>query len=355
MTNVPRLGLDSRATCSIIVYGKRLTMATIYDVARAAGVSVATVSHVINGTRKVAPDTAARVRRAIEELGYQPNGIAQSLRKRVTYAIGVLVSDITNPFFAHLVRGIEDAAHTAGYSVIVCNSDENPEKEAFYIRSLWRRRIDGMLIAPTGDGTSPAFQELVRKSIPFVFIDRKAKEIDAPAVLSDNFGGAYLATKYLIARGHRRIGIILGIPGATTTEERFAGYCQALEEAGIPFSEELVAWGWYRAEGGQKATEKLLLLSAPPTAIFSTNNLMTVGVMQELHRRRIRIPEEIAIIGFDDLEWAALVYPPLTVVAQNPYKLGRCGFEMLHTRLSGPKEENQEVRIPVELRVRESA
>ena len=330
-------------------------MVTIYDVARVAGVSVATVSHVLNGTRKVAPDTAARVRRAIEELGYQPNGIAQSLRKRVTYAIGVLVSDITNPFFAHLVRGVEDAAHAAGYSIIVCNSDEDPEKEDFYIRSLWRRRIDGMLIAPTRDGASPALKELVQKEIPFVFVDRKAKGIEAPAVLSDNVGGAYLATKYLIDRGHKRIGIILGIPGATTTEERFSGYRQALEDAGISFCEELVVWGWYRAEGAQNATKKLLSLHDPPTAIFCTNNLMTMGALQELHRRNISIPEEVAIIGFDDLEWAEFVHPPLTVVVQNPYKLGQYGFEVLYAWLNGQKEGNKEVRIPVEIRLRQSA
>jgi LacI family transcriptional regulator len=170
-------------------------MATIRDVAEKAGVSVATVSHVINGTRKVAPETEARVRRAMEELGYQPNAIAQSLRKRTTYAIGILVSDITNPFFATIVRGAEDAALEAGYSVIVCNSDEDPQKEDMYIRALWRRRIDGMLIAPTRDGTSPAIQELVQRKLPFVFVDRKAKGIEADAVLSDNTRWGLLGDK----------------------------------------------------------------------------------------------------------------------------------------------------------------
>ena len=354
MTNVPRSGLVSRAARSIIVFSKRLTMATIYDVAKVAGVSVATVSHVINGTRRVAPDTAARVRRAIEELGYQPNGIAQSLRKRVTYAIGVLVSDITNPFFAHLVRGVEDAAHAAGYSIIVCNSDENSEKEDFYIRSLWRRRIDGMLIAPTRDGTSPALKELVQKGIPFVFVDRKAKGIGAPAVLSDNGGGAYLATKHLIERGHRRIGIVLGIPGATTTEERLAGYRQALEEAGIPFSEELVVWGGYRVEGGRQAARALLSLPKCPTAVFCTNNLMTIGVLQELFSRDTQIPQQVAVVGFDDLEWAELVNPPLTAVAQHPYDMGCRAFTMLCEHLARVKRSiPRETRIPVELRIRD--
>ncbi|MEM3658603.1 MAG: LacI family DNA-binding transcriptional regulator [Candidatus Hadarchaeum sp.] len=332
-------------------------MATIRDVAKHAGVSVATVSHVINGTRKVAPETEARVRRIMEELGYQPNAIAQSLRKRATYAVGVLVSDITNPFFATLVRGVEDAALEAGYSVIVCNSDEDPEKEDMYIRALWRRRIDGMLIAPTRDGTSPALQELVVRQLPFVFIDRKAKGIDAPAVLSDNEGGAYLATKHLIERGHRRIAIILGINGATTTEERFVGYCRALEDAGIPFSDAFVAWGGYRVEGGRQAIKNLLAMASPPSAIFSTNNLMTVGVLQELVHQSIAIPEDVAVIGLDELELAEVVYPPLTVVAQNPYEIGRRAFEVLYMQLgkSGNKpNKSLEIRIPMELRVRKS-
>jgi len=329
-------------------------MVTIRDVAERAGVSVATVSHVLNGTRRVAPETAARVRRAMEELGYQPNGVAQSLRKRTTYAIGVLVSDITNPFFATLVRGVEDAAIEAGYSVIVCNSDEDPKKEDMYIRALWRRRIDGMIIAPTRDGSSPAIQELAKKKLPFVFVDRKAKGVEAPAVLSDNVGGAYQATKYLIERGHRRIGIILGIPGSTTTEERLTGYRRALEEAGIPFLEELVAWGGYRIEGGRQAVKKFLSLSRPISAIFSTNNLMTIGVLQELLFQNIDIPEEIAVIGFDDLEWAELLCPPLTAVAQRAYEIGRQAFYLLQMQLNGFTKQ-QELRVPVELRVRRTA
>jgi LacI family transcriptional regulator len=330
-------------------------MATIRDVAKKAGVSVATVSHVINGTRKVAPETEARVRRAMEELGYQPNTIAQSLRKRITYAIGILVSDITNPFFATLVRGAEDAALEAGYSVIVCNSDEDPQKEDMYIRALWRRRIDGMLIAPTRDGTSSALQELVRRKLPFVFVDRKAKGIEADAVLSDNIGGAYLATKHLIERGHKRIGIVLGIPGATTTEERFAGYRQALNEEGVLCSDELVAWGDYRVEGGRAAAAQLLSLANPPTAIFSTNNQMTLGVLQELFLRRISVPDKVAVVGFDDSEWAEMVVPSLTVVAQDPYEIGYRAFELLLARLNSRNgSEPKEVRVPIELRVRGS-
>ncbi|MEM2367839.1 MAG: LacI family DNA-binding transcriptional regulator [Candidatus Bathyarchaeia archaeon] len=331
-----------------------MTKVTIRDVAKKAGVSVATVSHVLNGTRKVAPETAARVRRVIEELGYQPNAIAQSLRKRVTYAIGVLVSDITNPFFAGLVRGIEDAALANGYSVIVCNSDEDPQKEDIYIRALQRRRIDGLLIVPTCSAPNSALINLVKQRIPFVFVDRKVKGIEAPAVLSDNAGGAYLATRHLIEKGHRRIGIVLGIPGTTTAEERFAGYYQALMEAGIPYRKELVVWGEYRVEGGRKAASQLISLRSPPTAIFSTNNLMTVGALQEIYWRGLKIPEEIALLSFDDLEWAELIRPPLTVVAQNPYQMGYRGFELLLTMLRGQTIDFQDIRIPVELKLRGS-
>lgn len=330
-------------------------MVTIRDVAERAGVSVATVSHVINGTRKVAPDTAERVRRAMEELDYQPNAVAQSLRTRTTHVIGVLVSDITNPFFATLVRGAEDAAVAAGYSVIVCNSDEDLSKEDSYVRLLLRRRMDGLLIAPVRDGASPAVQELAKRRMPFVFIDRKAAGVSVDAVLSDNVGGAYRATRHLIERGHRRIGIVLGIPGATTTEERFAGYRQALQEAGIPFSEDLVAWGGYRIEGGRQAAVQLLSRPDPPTAIFSTNNQMTVGVLQELFLRHIPIPAKVAVVGFDDLDWAEMVIPPITVVAQNPYEIGRCAFKLLFARLNDPSAGDfQEIRVPVKLRVRGS-
>ncbi|MGC9018946.1 MAG: LacI family DNA-binding transcriptional regulator [Candidatus Bipolaricaulaceae bacterium] len=330
-------------------------MVTIRDVAARAGVSVATVSHVINGTRKVAPSTAERVCRAIEELGYQPNSLARGLRTRVTQVIGVLVSDITNPFFATLVRGVEDAARDAGYSVIICNSDEDPEKEDHYIRVLWQRRVDGLLIVPTRDGTSPAIRDLIKKKVPFVFIDRKAKDIQADAVLSDNVNGAYQAVKHLVEHGHRRIGIVLGIPGATTTEERFAGYCLALQEAGLVVEKELVKWGGYRFEGGQKAMTHLLNLSQIPTAVFSVNNQMTLGILAALRRQNVKIPQEIAVVGFDDSEWAEFMNPPLTVVAQQPYKLGYEATNLLLYRLTHPDKPFKEIRIETILKIRGSA
>lgn len=330
-------------------------MATIKDVAARAKVSVATVSHVSNGTRKVAPATIQRVRQAMKELDYHPNAVAQSLRTRKTHAIGAVVSDITNPFFATLVRGAEDAAIEAGYSLIVCNSDESLEKEDRYVRLLRQRRMDGLLISPVGDGSASAVQELPRQRMPFVFVDRQAKEIEADAVLSDNIGGAYQATHYLIEQGHRRIGLILGIEGATTTEERLAGYSQALEEAGIAISKELVVWGGYRTEGGRRATALLMGLDAPPTAIFSTNNLMTIGVFQELFEGRELLTDQISLISFDDLDLAKLDLFPLSTVIQQPYKIGQKAAKLLLDRIEhGIDEPLRVVRVSVELHVRRS-
>lgn len=330
-------------------------MATIKDVAARAKVSSATVSHVINGTRKVAPATVERVQQAMNELDYHPNAVAQSLRTQKTNVIGAVVSDITNPFFATLIRGAEDAAIEAGYSLIVCNSDESLEKEDRYVRLLRRRQIDGLLISPVGDGSHSVVHELPKWKVPFVFVDRRVDDVEADAVLSDNEEGAYQATRHLIERGHRRIGLILGIKGATTTEERFAGYQNALDEAGLPFLTELISYGKYRVMGGQKSVSELLSLSGPPTAIFTTNNLMTIGVLQELFHRQVVIPEQMAVVSFDDPNLGELLRPPLTVVTQDPYSMGKVAVERLLFKLGGePNIPHKEDRVPVKLCIRES-
>lgn len=330
-------------------------MATIKDVAARAKVSVATVSHVINGTRKVAPATIQRVRQVMKELDYHPNAVAQSLRTQKTNVIGAVISDITNPFFATLIRGAEDAAIETGYSLIVCNSDESLEKEDRYVRLLQRRRIDGLLISPVGDGSRSVVHELPKWKIPFVFVDRRVDDIEADAVLSDNIEGAYQATRHLIEQGHRRIGLILGIKGATTTEERLAGYRKALDEAEIPISEELIAYGGYRQEGGRTTTEEFLALPESPSAIFSTNNLMTVGVLKILACQKVAVPQAMAVVSFDDLDLGELFHPRLTSVTQNPYKIGKIAIEILLARFDDSEERAfEEVRVPVMLRVRGS-
>lgn len=332
-------------------------MATIKDVAQKAGVSVATVSHVINGTRSVAAATEMRVREAMVELSYEPNVVAQSLRTNTTRAIGILVSDISNPFFASIVRGAEDRAAQAGYSLIVCNSDESPEKEKQYVNFLVRRRIDGLLLSPTCQCSAETLLPLQKRNIPFVFVDRSIPGVQANSVLSDNLAGAREATQHLISAGHRRIGIILGIQGTTTSEERLAGYRLALEEAGLPWREEYIQWGGYRTEGGATATRALLALDEIPSALFSTNNTMTVGVLAEIVRSNLHIPADISLISFDDLEWSEFLSPPLTAVTQYPHELGQRGMQMLleHLDPTVDKTKAETVRIPVDIKVRGSS
>jgi len=320
-------------------------MATIKDVAKKAGVSVATVSYVINGTRNVAPETAARVRAAMEELSYHPNAVAQSLRTRTTHVIGAVISDISNPFFATLIRGAEDCARENGYSLLICNTSEKLENELVYLQLLSRKRVDGMIIAPTGKNDG-LIKDLIERGMQIVFIDRKVEGVAAPAVLSENEEGAYQATRYLIEQGHRKIGIVLGLPHVSTTTERLHGYERALAEAGIAADPSLIVYGHSQVEGARKASVTLLDRADRPSAVFATNNLMTIGLMMAIHDLELRCPQDVSVIGFDDFDWAAAFNPPLTTVAQDPYLIGERAVEILFANLNQHNRSTVEVRIP---------
>ena len=320
-------------------------MATIKDVAKRAGVSVATVSYVINGTRNVAPETAARVRAAMEELSYHPNAVAQSLRTRTTHVIGAVISDISNPFFATLIRGAEDCARENGYSLLICNTSEKLENELVYLQLLSRKRVDGMIIAPTGKNDG-LIKDLIERGMQIVFIDRKVEGVAAPAVLSENEEGAYQATRYLIEQGHRKIGIVLGLPHVSTTTERLHGYERALAEAGIAADPSLIVYGHSQVEGARKASVTLLDRADRPSAVFATNNLMTIGLMMAIHDLDLRCPQDVSVIGFDDFDWAAAFNPPLTTVAQDPYLIGEKAVEILFANLNQHNRSTVEVRIP---------
>ncbi len=321
-------------------------MATIRDVAARAGVSVATVSYVINGTKPVAPETAARVRRAMEELDYHPNAVAQSLRTRTTHVIGVVVSDIANPFFAILVRGAEDCARQHGYSLLICNTSETLENERVYLGLLARRRVDGLLLAPTGKNDE-LIGRLVRRGMRIVFIDRTLPNLQVPAVLSDNEAGAYQATKHLVEYGHKRIGIVLGLPHISTTTERLRGYQRALADHGIEFEEGLLLYGQSQVAAAREACLSLLSQPNAPTALFATNNLMTIGAMQAIRRLGLRCPDDISLVGFDDFDWAEAFDPPLTTVAQDPYLMGKTAVEVLLDYLQDDSRSGETIRIPV--------
>lgn len=303
-------------------------MATIKDVARRAGVSISTVSHVLNRTRFVSPDRHARVEAALLALGYEPNALARSLKLNRSRSIGLVISDIANPFFTDVVRGIEDIAQHDGYTVVLCNSDEDLGKEETYLRELRAKRVDGLILAPAGVA-HPYLRALVDDGFPLVFLDREIDELSVSAVLLDNFESAHVAVSRLIALGHRRIAIVAGRQHISSTRERLAGYWQALDQAGLPRDEHLVIWGDSRTEPSRLATLALLSADAPPTAVFSANNLMTIGVLSAALALGLRVPEDLALIGFDDFPWADVFRPRLSTVAQPTYALGQNAASML--------------------------
>lgn len=329
-------------------------MATIRDVAKKAGVSVATVSYVVNGTRNVASETEQRVRRAMKKLEYHPNAAAQSLRTRSTHVVGLVISDISNPFFATLVKGAEDCARQNEYSILICNTSEKMEDELVYLQLLSRRRIDGMLLASTGKNDE-MISRLIDRGMHIVFIDRKLDGITAPSVLSENEEGAYQATMHLISLGHTRIGIVVGLPEVSTTTERLHGYEHALSKNGITMDDALVTYGGSQIEGAELACEKLFNLPDRPSAVFAGNNLMTIGVMKQLRKFGIRCPQDVSVVGFDDFEWASCFEPTLTAVAQDPYRIGFTAIEQLFKVLSGKRLRKTVTYIPTHLKVRGSS
>lgn len=309
-------------------------MPTITDVARKAGVSTSTVSHVINETRYVSDEVKQRVHAAMKDLNYQPNVIARSLRTRETQTVGVVVSDITNPFFTSIVRAIEDEVLKQGYNIILCDTDEKPEREQVYLRLLMGRRVDGLIVAPSS-GNADLLQLAIESGYPTVLLDRSIPGLDADVVLSDNEGGAFDAVSYLIGIGHRRIGIIAGRLEVSTGADRMAGYVRAIKAHGIPVDESLIEVAQFKREIAYEKTREMLARSEPPTALFVCNNAMTAGAMAAIKAAGKKVPKDISVVGFDDSEWAALMDPPLTVVAQPIVELGTRAAQLLMRRISG--------------------
>lgn len=327
---------------------------TVEDVAKEADVSTATVSRVFSGSAKVNEDTSDKVLRAARKLNYRPNRVASRLRGKGSQSkvLGLIVTDLNNPFFSDIARGVGDIAYKNENGVIVCNTDEDPQKERFYLDILLSEKVAGLIIAPT-IGNKEYLKE-IRKNIPLVTVDRHIPEIDIDSVLVDNEHGAYLAVNRLVNLGHKRIGIVCGIKGITTTEKRLSGYEKALRENGISTKRKLIFHGNSKEEGGIKGVKKLLNLESPPTAIFSTNNLMTLGIYEELYRQGIQVPEDIAIVGFDDMSWATALNPPLTAVRQPSYDLGVTAIELLLKRLADPDRSISNITLKSELIIRES-
>jgi len=267
-------------------------MATIKSVARAAGVSVATVSAVANGTKYVSEQLARRVRHAIDVTGYQPHGIARSLKNGSTQILGLIVTDITNPFFTAVARSVEDAAHLAGYAVVLCNSDEDVEKERVYLQLMRLRRVDGLIWAPAGDiGNYKEFG--THQRAPTILFDRQIDGMPMDAVVVDNVRATREAIEYLISLGHQRISLITGLPHLSTSRERLQGYREAMAAHGLEPVPELVVQGNFRSGSAHDAALTLLGTEPRPTAIFASNNLMGIGLLKAIRELGIRCPDEI--------------------------------------------------------------
>lgn len=309
-------------------------MTTIKDVAKNAGVSVATVSRVIRGVGYVSEGTRKRVQDAIHSLGYRPNALARSMVERRTYAMALVISDIANPFFTSVVRGVEDAAHQQGYTVLLGNSDEDPEREREYLSAFMQRQVDGFIVVSTASNADH-LAKIVASGVPVVLLDRNLNVPGADAVLVDNEAAAYRAVRYLLELGHRRIGIIVGPPHIPTSSARLAGYRRALQEFGIENDRDLVRFGDFKEKGGADGVKALLALDRPPTAIFTANNLTSMGALIALRDAGVRVPEQLSVVGFDDLPWSRVVDPPLTVIEQPSYVLGMTAAQLLLSRLSG--------------------
>lgn len=328
-------------------------MITMRDVAERAGVSIATVSHVINETRPVSNELKARVLEAMQVLGYQPNLLARGLRRGETRTIGLIASDIADPFFAEMARCIEDAGFEQGYSVILCNSDRRRDKELFYARLLAEKQVDGVIFGTAGTSTE-AIRLLQQRGMPLVVIDRRVSAVQVDLVLADNVQGGTLATRHLLELGHRRIGHITGNIEVSSFAERLEGYRQALQAAGIPEDDQLVVPGSARADGGRQAARDLLALRDRPTAIFACIDLLTLGVMREAAGLGIDVPKDLSVVGFDDIALASMLTPPLTTVAQPKQEMGRLAAEMLLERIHDPDQAARKQVLDVELIVRGS-
>lgn len=321
---------------------------TMVDVARVAGVSVKTVSRVINHEPGVRPETGVRVRDAVEALGYRANDIARNLRRgRASASIGLTIEDVRNPFYSSIAKAVEGVARGHGYVVIIANSDEDPAAERTAVGTLLERRVGGLLMVPAGRDHSYLRDE-VRLGTPVVFIDRPADSIEADEVLLDNGGGARQATEHLLAQGHRRIGVVGDPPTISTIAERLAGYQASLEGAGVPIDESLIRVGVHDVRLGEAAVRELLAMEDPPTAIFATNNRACIGALHALRATGART----ALVGFDDFELADLL--ETTVVRHDPSELGRRAAEILFARLAGDTGPPRRIVLPTRLVARGS-
>ncbi len=324
-------------------------------VAGLANVSIATVSRVLNADPAVKGETRLAVQKAIQHSGYKPNRVAQRLRTTVrsTKLIGLLIPDIQNPFFVDVISGVEQYAYAHNSAVVIGNFSQDPKKEKLHIDILRSESVDGFIVAPTNIKDQNIAQ-LVHDGYPVVCIDRGLSNVPVDVVKSDNAKGAFEATEHLIKLGHRRIAFITGDPSIPTTEERITGYKKALEQYGLVADPEIIRGRTSDFKSGVELAEQILDLPVCPTAIFTGNNLLTLGALETILKRNLRIPEDIAIVGFDDVYWATSLNPPLTAVRQHGFEMGQRAIELLYQRILNPGRSPANFVIQTNLMIRKS-
>ena len=326
-------------------------MITIRDVAQHAQVSVTTVSHVINGTRFVSEDAQARVRAAIEALNYVPSAVARSLKSSRTHTVGMMIPNNSNPYFAEIIRGIEDTCFAAGFNVILCNSDDDPHKQAAYVRVLSEKQVDGLIVLSSG-GDPELLDTLRSATMPQVVVDREIDDLAADLVEVDHEGGARVAVEHLVSLGHRRIACIAGPMELSPARQRVQGWRRALEAAGLGRDDTLVASGAFTAEGGHEAMRSLL--QHRPSAVFASNDLMAIGAICAAADAGLRVPQDLSVIGFDDIALAAYSNPPLTTIAQPKHQTGELAARMVMQRIAKPERPLQREILRPSLVIRRS-
>lgn len=328
-------------------------MATVLDIARVAGVSTATVSRALTGDGAgVRPETRLRVREAAKSLGYQPNRLPLNLKNRSVQTIGFIVNDIGNPFYTATARGCEDVIRGAGYSLILASTDGDQAREVALLAEMEAERLAGIIITPSGE-PSPQLRRMVERGTPIVSLDPELG-IRLDVVGVDNESAAHEAVHHLTGLGHRRIGVVAGPDTIGAARDRLSGYRRALREAGIEPEPALITRGDLREEGGSRGAMELFDLDRPPTALFSINNLTTIGILRVARQRGIRMPDELSLVGFDDIPTGDLLDPPLTVIVQPTYQLGAKAAELLLRRIAEPDAPVTEVVLHASLVIRGS-
>jgi LacI family transcriptional regulator len=327
----------------------------VREVARRAGVSPMTVSRVITGNGRVRPETRVAVQQVIAALGFVPNGLARGLSSRKSMVLGLIVPDVGNPFYAPIARGAESVARRAGYHVILCNSEGNLAYEAEYIADMLERRVDGLLVVPVSDESRANLRQLERHGIPYTLIDRGVPGIDADLVQGDSVGGARSLIAHLISLGHTRIAMLAETNAVSTSRDRRRGYREALAVAGISPMPELLVETTVDLRGGYTGMQALLALEHRPTAVFAINNLVAVGAVKAIREFGLRVPDDLALVAFDDIEHEVALSPFLTVIPQPAETFGTIAAQLLLERVLGRAPANRRmVVLPSEVIVRES-